>query len=72
MSCAFQLTMAKHRISRMLHWSMVFLILAIATGFMGFAGITSNFAGFAQLMFVVFLALLLISLVAELVGQTDL
>lgn len=52
-------------------WSTTFLVLATVAGLMGFFDGTSNWAGIAQIMFVIFLALLLISLVVGLVKNTD-
>jgi uncharacterized membrane protein YtjA (UPF0391 family) len=55
----------------MSRWTLAFLILAIITGVLGFGGIASGLAGFAQILSGIFLALLLISLVAGLVAQAD-
>ena len=48
----------------MLYWTLVFLVLALIAGALGFGGIASAAAGIAQVLFFVFLALLAWSLVA--------
>jgi uncharacterized membrane protein YtjA (UPF0391 family) len=47
----------------MLGWSIGFFLAAIVAAIFGFGGMASAFAGIAQILFWVFLALLLISLV---------
>lgn len=59
------------RLTHMLRWALLFLVLSIVAGWLGFGGIASSLAGFAQVSFVVFLALLLVSLVAGLVGRAE-
>ena len=48
----------------MLYWTLIFLVLALLAGAMGFGGVASAAAGIAQVMFFVFMALLVWSLVA--------
>ncbi|MFN3550003.1 MAG: DUF1328 domain-containing protein [Mesorhizobium sp.] len=48
----------------MLYWTLIFLVLALVAGALGFGGIASAAAGIAQVLFFVFLALLAWSLVA--------
>jgi uncharacterized membrane protein YtjA (UPF0391 family) len=50
----------------MLYWALVFLVVAIIAGALGFGGIAGTSAGIAQILFFVFLAFLVISLVAGL------
>ncbi|HRY23777.1 MAG: DUF1328 domain-containing protein [Geminicoccaceae bacterium] len=47
----------------MLYWALVFFVVAIIAAVFGFGGIASASAGIAQLLFFIFLALLVISLV---------
>jgi uncharacterized membrane protein YtjA (UPF0391 family) len=47
----------------MLYWAVVFFVVALIAGALGFGGIASASAGIAQVMFVVFLILLVASLV---------
>jgi uncharacterized membrane protein YtjA (UPF0391 family) len=47
----------------MLHWAIVFLILALVAGLLGFTSIYVAAAGIAKILFFVFLVLFLISLV---------
>jgi uncharacterized membrane protein YtjA (UPF0391 family) len=51
----------------MLGWALLFLVLAIVAGGLGFGGVAVISAEIAQILFVVFLALLAISLVVHLV-----
>ncbi|MCW8195864.1 DUF1328 domain-containing protein [Proteobacteria bacterium 005FR1] len=55
----------------MSRWTLVWLALSVITGVLGFGGMTSSVTGLAQILFGIFLALLLISLVAGLVAQAD-
>jgi uncharacterized membrane protein YtjA (UPF0391 family) len=50
----------------MLYWALVFLVVAIIAGALGFGGIAGTSAGIAQILFFIFLAFLIISLVAGL------
>ncbi|MEN3147687.1 DUF1328 family protein [Neorhizobium sp. IRAMC:178] len=50
----------------MLYYALVCLLVAIFTGVLGFSGIAGTATGLAQLLFFLFLALLLISLVVGL------
>ncbi len=59
------------RIEIMLYWAVVFFVVAIIAGVFGFGGIASASAGIAQLLFVIFLALFVIAMVARaLKGRT--
>jgi uncharacterized membrane protein YtjA (UPF0391 family) len=49
----------------MLHWTIVFLVLALIAAVLGFGGIAGAAAGIAQILFFVFLALLIISAIAR-------
>lgn len=48
----------------MLHWALVFLVVALVAGLFGFTGIYVAAAGIARILFVVFLVLFLISLIS--------
>ena len=48
----------------MLYWALVFLVVAIIAGALGFGGIAGTSAGIAQILFVVVLAFLVIALLA--------
>jgi uncharacterized membrane protein YtjA (UPF0391 family) len=50
----------------MLYWALVFLVVAIIAGALGFGGIAGTSAGIAQILFFIFLAFLVISLLAGL------
>jgi len=50
----------------MLYWALVFLVVAIIAGALGFGGIVGTSAGITQILFFVFLAFLVISLLAGL------
>jgi len=50
----------------MLSWALTFLVVAIIAAIFGFGGIASTAAGIAQILFVIFLALFLVSLIVGL------
>ncbi len=47
----------------MLYWALVFLLVAIVAGALGFGGIAGASVGIAQILFFVFLVLLIGSLI---------
>ncbi|POP54551.1 DUF1328 domain-containing protein [Zhongshania marina] len=49
----------------MLGWSLVFFLVAIASAALGFGGIAGTAAGIAKILFFIFLALLVISLLMQ-------
>ena len=49
----------------MLYWALVFLLVSIVAGAVGFGGVAVAFAGLAKIIFFIFLVLLVISLVAH-------
>lgn len=51
----------------MLYWALVFFIVAIIAAVFGFGGIASASAGIAQVLFFIFLALFVITLIMRLV-----
>jgi uncharacterized membrane protein YtjA (UPF0391 family) len=53
----------------MLRWALIFLVIAIIAGVLGFAGIMVAAAGIAKLLFYVFVALFIISLVMGLMTR---
>jgi uncharacterized membrane protein YtjA (UPF0391 family) len=46
----------------MLHWALVFLIVAIVAGVLGFGGIAGTAEGIARVLFFFFLVLFLVGL----------
>jgi uncharacterized membrane protein YtjA (UPF0391 family) len=50
----------------MLYWALMFFVVALIAGVLGFTGIAIAAAGAAKLLFVVFLVLFLVSLIAHL------
>jgi uncharacterized membrane protein YtjA (UPF0391 family) len=46
----------------MLYWALLFLVVALCAGLLGFGGIASTATGIAQILFFVFLVLFLVSL----------
>jgi uncharacterized membrane protein YtjA (UPF0391 family) len=50
----------------MLYWTIVFLVVALIAGILGFTGVAIAAASLAKLLFVVFLALFLFSLIGHL------
>jgi uncharacterized membrane protein YtjA (UPF0391 family) len=53
----------RERETRMLGWTVVFLIIAIIAGILGFVGIAAAAAGIAKILFIIFIILFIISLV---------
>ncbi len=53
----------------MLGWAATFLVIALIAAVFGFGGIASASAGIAQILFFVFIALFLITLVAKAAGR---
>lgn len=53
----------------MLYWALVFFVVALIAGALGFGGIASATAGIAQILFFVFLILLVASLVMHLFAR---
>lgn len=49
----------------MLGWALAFFLLAIVAAAFGFGGIAGASAGIAQILFVVFLALLILTFIAR-------
>ena len=49
----------------MLHWSLVFLVVALIAAVFCFTGIAATSAGIARILFGVFLVLFLISFVSQ-------
>ena len=47
----------------MLYWALVFLVVAIVAGLLGFGAVAFAAAGIAKLLFFLFLVLFLVSLV---------
>jgi uncharacterized membrane protein YtjA (UPF0391 family) len=52
----------------MLYWALMFFVVALIAAVLGFTGIAIAAAGVAKILFVIFLALFVISLVAHLLG----
>jgi len=49
----------------MLEWALIFLVIAIVAGGLGFAGIATSATGIAQILFGLFLVLFFVSLVVH-------
>ena len=49
----------------MLHWTLVFLVVALIAALLGFGGIAGAAAGIAKLLFFIFLVIWIVSLVAR-------
>jgi len=50
----------------MLRWALIFLVVALATGMLGFTGMAGTAIGIAKILFYVFVVLFLVSLVMHL------
>jgi len=53
----------------MLKWALIFFVVALIAGALGFGGIAGASAGIAQILFYIFLVLLLISVVMHFVRR---
>ena len=53
----------------MLYYTLIFLVVALIAGALGFGGLASASAGIARILFGLFLLLFLISLVMQLLGR---
>jgi uncharacterized membrane protein YtjA (UPF0391 family) len=53
----------------MLKWAIIFLVIALVAALFGFGGISSTAAGIAKILFFIFLAIFVISLIAGLVRR---
>jgi uncharacterized membrane protein YtjA (UPF0391 family) len=47
----------------MLHWAVVFLVIALISAALGFGGLAGTAAGFAKILFLVFLVMFVVSLI---------
>lgn len=47
----------------MLYWAVIFLVIALIAGLFGFGGVASASVGIAQILFFVFIALFVVTLV---------
>jgi uncharacterized membrane protein YtjA (UPF0391 family) len=52
----------------MLYWALVFFVVALVAGLLGFTGIAIAAAGVSKILFVVFLVLFLVSLLTHVIG----
>lgn len=52
----------------MLHWTLIFLVVALIAGALGFGGVAATSAGIARVLFGIFLVLFLISAVVQVLG----
>lgn len=48
----------------MFRWAIVFILIAVIAGIFGFAGITTNIEGVARVLFFIFTAMFVVSLIA--------
>ena len=53
----------------MLYWALMFLIIALITGLLGFDGIAFAAAGIAKILFFIFLVVFAIMLITGLMGR---
>lgn len=54
----------------MLYWALIFVIVAVIAGVLGFGGVAQVSAGIAQILFFIFLVLFVIALVFSVAGRT--
>jgi uncharacterized membrane protein YtjA (UPF0391 family) len=53
----------------MLYYTLVFLVVALIAGALGFGGVASASASIARILFALFLVLFLVSLVSQFLGK---
>ena len=51
------------RSEKMLYWAAVFLVIALIAAWLGFAGVAVASAGIAKILFYIFLAIFLVTLI---------
>ncbi|WP_296709534.1 DUF1328 domain-containing protein [Rhodoblastus sp.] len=52
----------------MLYWTVIFLIIALVAGALGFGGLASTSAGIARVLFGIFLVLFIVTAIMQLMG----
>lgn len=52
----------------MLYWTVIFLIIALVAGALGFGGLASTSAGIARVLFGIFLVLFIVTAIIQLMG----
>jgi uncharacterized membrane protein YtjA (UPF0391 family) len=52
----------------MLYWTVIFLIVALVAGALGFGGLASTSAGIARVLFGIFLILFIVTAIMQLMG----
>lgn len=57
------------KVVAMLYYTLIFLVIALVAGALGFGGIAGASAGIAQILFFVFLGLLALSLIAGIIRK---
>lgn len=55
----------------MLSWALIFFVFSLIAALFGFSGIAATSAGIAQVLFFIFLALFVVSLLTSLVNRSD-
>lgn len=53
----------------MLHWALIFFVVAIVAAFLGFGGIAGTAIGIAKILFFVFLVAATVALILNLAGK---
>ncbi|MDZ4780304.1 MAG: DUF1328 domain-containing protein [Planctomycetia bacterium] len=53
----------------MLHWALVFLVVALVAALFGFTGIYAAASGIAQILFFLFIVLFIVSLISGAVSR---
>lgn len=56
--------------SSLLHWAIVFLVVALIAGFLGFGGVAGTAVGAAKLLFWVAIILAIIAFIGNMVRRT--
>lgn len=55
----------------MLYWSVVFFVIAVISGVLGFGGVAASSAGIAQVLFYVFILGFVLSIVLHFARKVD-
>ena len=53
----------------MLYWALIFFIIAVVAGTLGFGGISTAAAGIAQVLFFIFVVIFVMTVIAGLLGR---
>lgn len=69
MECIATAVVAPHLESVMLHYAVVFFVIALISAVLGFGGLAAGAAGIGKLLFAIFIVMAIVTIVADLVRR---